>query len=93
LSKAYCLEVRSCQRQQQSQEHLQSLPQALQNYNQAIALALVGSLSYNNHAAMYYPMKQDDQAWANLRSCEALGGTPLAGLMLAIIQATNPTEA
>jgi Flp pilus assembly protein TadD len=69
------------------------LPQALQNYNQAIALAPADSLAYNNRAAIYYAMKQYDQAWADLRSCEALGGTPHAGLVHALIQAGNPAKA
>lgn len=69
------------------------LPQALQTYNQAIALAPGDSLTYNNRAAIYYAMKQYDQAWADLRSCEALGGTPHAGLVQALIQAQNPAKA
>jgi regulator of sirC expression with transglutaminase-like and TPR domain len=68
------------------------LPRALQNYNQAISLAPGDSHTCNNRAAIYYPMKQYDQAWADLRRCEALGGTPHAGLVDALIQARNPAK-
>jgi len=66
------------------------LPQALQSYARAIELAPGDALTYNNRAAVYYALKQYDQAWADLRQCESLGGTPHAGLMQALIQATSP---
>lgn len=65
------------------------LPRALEYYGKAIALAPGDSLTYNNRAAVYYGLKQYDQAWADLRQCEALGGKPHAGLVQALIKATR----
>lgn len=68
------------------------LSQALECYGKAIELAPGDPLAHNNRAAVYYGLKQYDQAWADLRRCEALGGTPHAGLVQALIQAINPTK-
>lgn len=69
---------------------LGDLPQALTNYTKAIALAPGDPLAYNNRAAVYYALKQYDRAWADLRACEAVGGTPHAGLVQALRQASVP---
>jgi tetratricopeptide (TPR) repeat protein len=62
---------------------------ALLDYTKAIELSPADPLAYNNRAAAYYGLKQYDEAWADLRRCEALGGTPHDGLVRALMQATK----
>ena len=65
---------------------------ALENYAKAIALSPGDSLTYNNRAAVYFALKQYDKAVDDLRRCQALGGTPHARLIQAVMDAMNTRQ-
>lgn len=60
---------------------LGDLSAALEAYNIAIEITPGDAMIYNNRAAVWLQLKQYDQAWADVRRCQELGGTPHAGLM------------
>jgi len=65
---------------------LGDFPHALENYDKAIELSPADSIVYNNRAAIYLSFKQYEAAWADVRRCQELGGTPHEGLIQALIQ-------
>jgi len=62
------------------------LLRALADYNHAIKLSPADSLTYNNRAAAHFRLKHFDAAWADLRRCQELGGTPHEGLVRALTE-------
>lgn len=65
---------------------------ALNYYAKALALAPGDALIYNNRAAVYYGLKRYEEARADLQTCKALGGSPHAGLVQALLQVAPPAN-
>jgi tetratricopeptide (TPR) repeat protein len=65
---------------------------AIQDYAKAIELKPDYAEAYHNRAIAHFYLKEYDHAWADVRMCRRLGGTPSPGLVKRLAEATGRTE-
>ena len=56
------------------------------------ALVEVPAEAYHNRAIAYYYLKEYDKAWADVRMCRQLGGTPNADFLANLMKVTGRKE-
>ncbi|TAL02730.1 MAG: tetratricopeptide repeat protein [Verrucomicrobia bacterium] len=66
-----------------------NFPAALADYDRAIQFSPGDAIGFNNRAAVHFQLQQYEAAWADIRRCRELGGTPHAGLVEALTQASG----
>ena len=65
---------------------------ALRDYTRAIELKPAYPEAYHNRAVTCYYLKKYDQAWADVKTCRQLGGTPHSEFVKKLIEASGRTE-
>jgi tetratricopeptide (TPR) repeat protein/uncharacterized membrane protein YqjE len=66
--------------------------QAILDYSRAIELKPGYIQAYKNRAITNFSLKQYDKAWADVKMCMHLGGTPQPAFVRALTEATGRTE-
>jgi len=65
------------------------LDAALRDFNQAIILNPDYAMAYFNRAVAHYHLKEYDEAWKDVRTCEKLGGRPTPDFLKALDEAAR----
>jgi Flp pilus assembly protein TadD len=66
--------------------------QAIRDYAKAVELKPNYAEAYHNRAIAHFHLKEYDNAWADVKKCRQLGGTPNPGLLKSLTEATGRTE-
>ena len=70
----------------------QQYDRAIADYNQALALNSNLAEAYNNRAVAWFFKKDYDKAWADVRRCRQVGGTPNPRFIEALRKASGRWE-
>ena len=72
--------------------NLRDFSQAIRDYTKAVELKPDHVEAYHNRAIAHFHLKEYDKAWADVRMVRRLGGTPNAGMISALTNATGLSE-
>ena len=65
---------------------------AIKDYDKAIELKPDFAAAYNNRAVAHFLMKAYDEAWADVKMCRKLGGTPNPKFIEDLTRASGRSE-